>query len=1756
MKTKKLILCMLLVLLSAVTVRADKYYKVPYNFNAKYRVSTLEPGKKYMIFNTAVSAEGQQDRTGFVYNNGTGLSLDKSKDEDVLVYNDCFVFTLEAVDAANNKYALKSLSSGTYVGVDGSTSNSAQAPLYIYSWDKAVEGDSFDRNSGKVTETNGIKQAYVNSENENYTVVFYADITSAKNEVFIITNENKDTYWNGNANSFATWGDGHPYAFYEVEEVVPTTFGDLNLQDLHIYSRCDIYSAQQIYGYITSASQITPIPAHGDGAVVNLLDGDGLSYEATNYLNSASGHGYEIDLAVDGGVDSFALYMQRRADGKDIPTTIELFVLPVGESEFVSKGTFSTGLDKNVNYTEVITSKMLGGTKFTKIKIVATATTAMPNYNCLGLSELYVLPNINVITNAFTYFDNSLPVSGTYMQFNEILERYNEEASEVKLLSGVPIPGNKYRIYADAYDITAGRYVNRHISTGGTADSELVATGNYFTAGDNQSAYEWICYRTSDGSLIFRNVKYTNLYLGYNVVTTDINEAKWTINTNHTQRHGVPLINKEQQYLAVFNSGEAWQGDVSSAQDQTKAYSSTYTDNKGTDDIADDEEVTINIAAGVCTDFVFIPVPLTANEKRITILASSLAQRNMSLTVGGVEYSLPFSMLFSGSAHLPVLTELASETHSFAGYQKKKGATMTNLGTKVFDEVLYNSLESGDTLITKFEIVRPFEKSNGVKNLYRIKNLRSTGPAQQARPNRASIDIDGGGPISPSSGIYHYAAFSTKNENMSLEKENVDLHASQLFYFTGGEEAEDYYSAFINSAITTKKCKAANEWSDAGQIYYVQPNTTENGYTGYTIAKTMLTANNNPADAWRSNHSDGDFVEEGSANGDGATWEFELVGDDDAVDALRAYISEQHDLLHAELVAASGTPGYCQDKINAYQEYIHTLVDGALLTNDIAQLVAWSQEMHMLHHEIEYNLLALPTPTDESTFATDGYNPVWYYVKNVESGNGYAAYNGGLNNMNLLERNATSEQTLYNLFYFAGALKTPETANTYYNTINEYLDVHVHNFMAMEDSTLVGANEVLFKDVKFTGSGVSDEAIQGVKTISSTDAWEITAEFNSNGAALNFWGTCLLAAGDENNKNSATANKYPYGFQVYMQTSGALVVKAGNVGDDYYKFEHTIGAYSNIKVVLSYADHRLKVAVTNSLGVTQTIWNITHSLDYIKCPEMKDITTIVTNMPAGVSIEVLTAEVVTAMKWNEHTIDKDTWYVLPSSNVNCPGLAIVMNSPDDSNMGWAKLPIDNDNVQVFTDLGSANLATWQFERVVKFDTHIDQLLELYNLEHCVIYNKELAELCRFIAEKAELIKAGDDDSRDEEYFNMVYDRIKKYDGPMPDDLLAPKAPKAGSLYTIRPYEALDSENTLLVHVDANGTYNTKELYCDDAIRDDKSFDSRAVWTFEGTLESDGSDYLALTGLKAKNIHTQCYFTVLGENGSAVNEDGAATITLKSFGDCTTQFKVGEHYRAMTDGKVTNGGDENTKWVIEEIKNPEECVYYETSTNTNGHSTLMLGFPTLIPDEVEAFYGSTHGKLLDGRYLSMTSYDGGILPANTPVVLRNKNFDANNPVSVEGIKFYYSATTVDAVEDNYLYGSLYRTLVECASFDEKDVDGDGNAEGNVNIYMLQASKQDVKMFWVYENYREDGTKTGNNDDGGYVLCKANKAYMVLPSDKVGTISSFSFRFDGNTTEIDEVEYETVKTVYDLQGRKLDAITAPGIYIVNGVKVFVK
>ena len=66
---------------------------------------------------------------------------------------------------------------------------------------------------------------------------------------------------------------------------------------------------------------------------------------------------------------------------------------------------------------------------------------------------------------------------------------------------------------------------------------------------------------------------------------------------------------------------------------------------------------------------------------------------------------------------------------------------------------------------------------------------------------------------------------------------------------------------------------------------------------------------------------------------------------------------------------------------------------------------------------------------------------------------------------------------------------------------------------------------------------------------------------------------------------------------------------------------------------------------------------------------------------------------------------------------------------------------------------------------------------------------------------------------------------------------------------------------------------------------------------------------------------------------------------------------------------------------------------------------------------------------------------------------------------------------------------------------------------------------------------------------------------MPYSAAVSASGFSFAVGGkgyDTTDVDEVtiEREENDAIYDLQGRRLEGITSPGFYIVNGKKIIVK
>lgn len=1988
MRTKHFYLCLLLLVLGTANVWADKYYQ-PWSYkgdsNPRFADLAGMVGQKFMIYNATIN--GNEDRTGFLYNNGASFALDKTKERDLFIYNEKYVYTLEEATDANGVacYAIKSVTSGTYVAADGSTAHSTPQYLYIKDWKSA--GDADWARSG------------ANAENYKYSVIANGNIASNGNvNAFVVSssdvhvprydadgneNANYTIYWNGTVSDFTTWSDGHPYAFYRVSEIQDGGY----LEDLHIFSRSDIYSAQVIWGYVQNASNITVSPNSNPAAnTVLLIDGD-LTTGVSTVAGTGS-HYFQFNLGKE--TSEINLFMQRSSnDAAEKPTSVKIQGATTADGEYTDIATLTTGLNNNLSYTAKVDLKA----SYSHIRVVnATANATM-----MALSEIYILPVDTKTEQAFTYFDkvqNDMVESLVYnrasaKQYELKVAEFNESFPEAKTLSGVPLPGNKYRIYADAFNGTS--YVNKEISLGKVEGADTIVitpAGSYNgLSGDEAKKYEWYCEETVDGKLVFRNVYAASdgvegdLYLANNGKVTDA-PYKWSMSTVQTSRHGVPLWGENNKYLAIANNGRCWVPDVKAAQNQ-EVTSYTY-QSAGTntpDDTSDDAETTIE--GGICTDFVFIPVEVLSTEKKITFTANEIVKRNTVFTFNGEEYKLPFSRMFTAGEDLPKITLKCEKIHSFKGVFEHKivDEVLTKVdvtGTKArcengvvsFD---YDAINDADVLELKLTIGPPFENGTGSGNLYLIRNLRRKSVAQQApsMPRRSATNVPvEGGQIATSEGEAYYAQFAGVNEDITLftSSETVDfskLKVEQFFYFhIDVDDIEEYYKVNIGNALTPKFCQSTNSWTSAGKTWYVQPNVV-GGAAGYAIGLNVLDGTIYPAapdGAWCSNHADGDKVVSYHVNDAGALWEFIPVPNDVAITKLKEYIEATSTAIQTTLqgyIDNTEDDGIDNLKSLEYKKYAALVVAEANAASDVTTLVGLSHDIHMLGHEIEYALIELPMVTDRAVVDNkDDYShPNWYYIYNVESmyDNGttpglksYAKFTQ--NNVHMALDSVLLEGGvlgLENMFYLEGTKITEKVADGYNKiednnlTIDEYLQVDIHNFMT-HGNTLVSRNDtVLSKSDYYPGKG--EQYIAQDLGLVNTKPWRITLEYDLENVSYNAYGTCLLAGSPAAFYGvGATDDNYEGRFQVYLKDDKSVVIKLNN-SDDRYRFWHTQDKYSHLKVIITYNVNNVILEVINSDGSNgedtpgggpKTITDFT----------MKDIDKLSSALPAnGAKITKLDVERIDAHRWlpeddenADVALQSDTWYVLPSSNTTYPGYSIVAGGANDANFGWTNFEKSSADTEIFSASGNDKNSTWQFEKIVEFDAHADQILAMCDIKQCVIYNRELKELYEKIVKKVEKIKelkgATDENDAEEEekLFNEVYELLLLYMEKSPILAKDLKAPKVGEIYTVRHSTDEFKDKGLAVHVAEDGACDTREVYSADVTFGDTNNDnnvthgseytSRGAWVFEGT-DADGDGFLDMDQpIYMKNLHTQCYLqvgsTVLveeAENKSAVTltPKGSCTagiqtdgeymqmvaemtaapatyktisytksdktdftavaeadvpgtikdviekerltntivysrtiseISLDASGKITVTFKHtngshklnilavvlvkkedgtivqgdyhwgkagGKHvnniyqlHDVVADGdynlicyvcqarepgvgstdevdlaegtitidtegfnKVNNEGTEETEWIIEEIP-VEEKIFHTTTTYSAGFSSLMLGFNAAIPDGVKAFYPIAENDLAD-KHVTLHSYKK-VLPALAPAILHNV------PEGQSGVyKFYYTEEAPTAVTDKataaddiIIDGALYRKVVQISSFDDANPSAYEQEIGeDVNVYMYLSNKTLPKMYWVYENYRADGTKTGNNDDGGHINVNANRAFLVIGKSKAKSIASLSMRFDNSpTTGIEDIYDDhrvqsistAVKGIFDLQGRKLSEITAPGMYIVDGEKVLVE
>ena len=197
--------------------------------------------------------------------------------------------------------------------------------------------------------------------------------------------------------------------------------------------------------------------------------------------------------------------------------------------------------------------------------------------------------------------------------------------------------------------------------------------------------------------------------------------------------------------------------------------------------------------------------------------------------------------------------------------------------------------------------------------------------------------------------------------------------------------------------------------------------------------------------------------------------------------------------------------------------------------------------------------------------------------------------------------------------------------------------------------------------------------------------------------------------------------------------------------------------------------------------------------------------------------------------------------------------------------------------------------------------------------------------------------------------------------------------------------------------------------------------------------------------------------------------------------------------------------------------------FTLTVSSAGVATLYLGFDAIIPDE--DFFIPTVVKSIDGTVALLREPRGGIIPANTGVLI------FANPGTYT---LYPSPVPATESLSSLLHGVLTDTPVSTIKEQENGAD----------IFVLSRGSEE------YVGFKPAGSSLKT--------MAANKAY--LPVGQTIEAKFINISFAGNmVTAIDDIKAAVAKSasndIFDLSGRRVSNPTK-GIYIIDGKKVLIK
>lgn len=500
-------------------------------------------------------------------------------------------------------------------------------------------------------------------------------------------------------------------------------------------------------------------------------------------------------------------------------------------------------------------------------------------------------------------------------------------------------------------------------------------------------------------------------------------------------------------------------------------------------------------------------------------------------------------------------------------------------------------------------------------------------------------------------------------------------------------------------------------------------------------------------------------------------------------------------------------------------------------------------------------------------------------------------------------------------------------------------------------------------------------------------------------------------------------------------------------------------------------------------------------------------------------------ETATYQQWTfvKRTVDEATWYNLQPVGTS----TYFSNYGGDSNkMGFYASSPDSDTGSLFQfesttveGSGAYNSLKVYFEEAVKVESS-----SIVGSDQVGYYPQDAADT--YNAAYAETKSLLDTNADYDAYLTAYYTLLAA------NEALVPNMPEENKFYTI---------------VSAHTGYaSSKLMYA--------TTDNKIRWDGNKTAENPEALWVYTEKGYLKNLQTGCFVNNATSWGGhyTLGDDDAKEVSVKAIsldGQVLLTPTGGEPLHADKVGTVvgwhTYNAGSASAWRIVEVEDMS-LVNFALKIGQYRHAGLYLDYATEIPEGVEAFV--VHSPDGDGTVVA-DLLEGSILPARTAVIVKGDEGEYS-------FKYTTDENTIDAerIAANLLGGSAYLKYQQvaeggnlCCVFGQKD--------GEVGLYKNWVGYADVNGT-AAEDTNGDGKV--NEDGGTHFKVSANKIYYEYEPSAVAGASAFRFRFNNKeegTTTIDELIFGGDSIIYNLYGQRIVKVAEPGIYIVNGKKIYV-